>query len=73
MGERNKEDISSGWNDLSKSKVTDEFSGGMMVAEALGDRIVRKTTFWGQYFFRVGWNPLLGSKISFSGLWLAFK
>lgn len=54
MGERNKEDISSGWNDRSKSKVTDEFSGGMMVAVALGDRIVRKTAFWGQYFFRVG-------------------
>ena len=54
MRERKKEGISSGWNDLSKSKVTDEFSGGVMVAVALGDRIVRKTAFWGQYFFRVG-------------------
>lgn len=51
--EKSKEDISGGWKDLSKSKVAEEFSGGVVVAVALGNRMVRITAFFG-YFFRLG-------------------
>ena len=51
--EKSKEDISGGWKDLSKSKVAEEFSGVVVVAVALGDRMVRMTAFFG-YFFRLG-------------------